>query len=433
MHSSSVQSRRHKFLRKFYYTIAIIIAYVTFYYAHTHCKYQSPNNTIAVKVINNYSIYYLQNHTTQVAVNKPKLETKYILLWTNPHNSPFVYFGNGSAVFENKKCLWKNCYVTGDRNYLGDYSEFDVIVFNGPQLNQILNYYDIPKKRLLSQKYVYANVESAATYPICSDIWNDFFNWTWTYRLDSDSIWGYISVRNATGHVIGPNEIMNWINISDMDDIDEKLKSKLKSKKKLVAWFVSNCDSMSLREEYVKIFQQELRKYNSDVDIFGSCGKHQCPRDIMPRCLDVLERDYYFYFAFENAISQDYVTEKILYPLNHNTVPVVFGGANYTRFMPHGIYLNAREMEPKVLAKTMYDITRNFEVYCKFFRWKKYYSYHFRHEIPDTDDYCNFCAVINNDNLIKTTTVYKDFDRWWAGNDTCFSNNDDHLYEDKTI
>ncbi|XP_031767453.2 alpha-(1,3)-fucosyltransferase C-like [Galleria mellonella] len=343
---------------------------------------------------------------------------KYILLWTNPQNSPFIYFGEGSAVFENKTCQWKNCYVTGNRNYLGDYSEFDVIVFNGPQLLPLVNLYDLPKKRFVTQKYVYANIESAAIYPICSDRWNNFFNWTWTYRLDSDSVWGYISVKNATGHVIGPKEVMNWINLSDMDDIDENLKLKLKSKKKLVAWFVSNCDTLSLREEYVKDVQQELQKYNLDVDIFGSCGKHQCPRDIMPRCLDVLKRDYYFYFAFENAISQDYVTEKILYALNSNTVPVVYGGANYSRFMPEGSYLNAREMTPLILARKMFAISRNIEMYYMYFRWKKYYSYHFRHETPDTDDYCNFCAMINNEYLMKTTTIYEHFNKWWTANDS---------------
>ncbi|KAM3968421.1 alpha-(1,3)-fucosyltransferase C [Aphomia sociella] len=414
-----ISKRRLKFMKKLYYSIITMFIFVTVHRAYTRYKYYlkdnySPKINIDVPIKKHYL------NETGKSIIKPKLVMKYILLWTNPKSSPFIYFGDGSTVFNKKKCERKNCYVTGDRNYLGDYSEFDVIVFNGPQLSQILDIFDLPRKRFISQKYVYANIESSATYPLCSDSWNHFFNWTWTYRLDSDSIWGYIAVRNATGHVIGPNKEMNWISLSEMEDIDEELKLKLKSKKKLAAWFVSNCNTLSLREEYVKKVQHELRKYNLDVDIFGSCGTHQCPREIMSRCLSLLERDYYFYFSFENAISQDYVTEKILYALNHDTVPVVYGGANYTRFMPDGIYLNAHQMEPRALAKKMYEITINMKSYHMFFRWKKYYSYHYRHESPDTDNYCNFCSIINNDNLMKTTTVYENLNDWWTTKNSCF-------------
>lgn len=83
--------------------------------------------------------------------------------------------------------------------------------------------------------------------------------------------------------------------------------------------------------------------------------------------------------------------------------------------MPDGIYLNAYNMKAEQLASKMYHIIRNPTEYHKFFRWKKYYSYHQKNESPDTDDYCNFCAILNNEKLMTTTTVYEHINEWWTG------------------
>lgn len=298
---------------------------------------------VVVCLISIYSCFYFFNtrNTTVIKKKSHKNNTsasirpynyrKTILLWTPADTSPFQYFGVGNKIFKQKKCKWDNCYIITNRALMGDYTEFDVIAFAGPQLLPILTLGDLPLRRRIRQKYVYANIESSANYPLCSQVWNDFFNWTWTYKLNSDAVWGYMAIRNATRHVIGPKINMHWMQSTQMDDIDEELKNKLKTKKKTAAWFVSNCLSQSLREHYVEKLRLHLRKFNMDIDIFGKCGQFGCPREIMPRCLAQLDKTYYFYLAFENAISEDYVTERIVYALKYNTVPIVYGGANYSR------------------------------------------------------------------------------------------------------
>jgi len=76
-------------------------------------------------------------------------------------------------------------------------------------------------------------------------------------------------------------------------------------KTKLVAWFVSNCNAVNGRENYVN----ELRQY-IDVHVYGVCGDLSCPRSDARRCFDMLATDYKFYLAFENSNCRDYITEK---------------------------------------------------------------------------------------------------------------------------
>lgn len=312
-----------KRIKLLHYFTVMSLLFVAFFILNTRYLYRFDIIVNATKLIISYP------NTTNLTQNET--EIKYILLWTTESATPFVYLGKGQSVFKEKNCTWTNCYVTSDRNYLGYYTEFDVIVFNGPQLASVKLFNDIPTRRSELQKYVYANIEAAANYPIPPNTWNGFFNWTWTYKLDSDAIWGYIAVRNATQHVIGPSINMHWISLEDMDPITDELKEKLKTKNKAAAWFNSNCNTLSLREEYVSKIQEQLLKYDLQIDIYGSCGEYKCPKDNMDKCLQIMEKHYFFFLAFENALSEDYVTEKIVNALNHNTVPIVFGGANYSR------------------------------------------------------------------------------------------------------
>lgn len=49
-------------------------------------------------------------------------------------------------------------------------------------------------------------------------------------------------------------------------------------------------------------------------------------------CAAKLQKDYYFYLVLEDAICDDYVTDKLLLALNNYAVPLVYGGANYRRY-----------------------------------------------------------------------------------------------------
>jgi hypothetical protein len=113
-------------------------------------------------------------------------------------------------------------------------------------------------------------------------------NWTATYRSDSD--------------VATPNQKWAYYN----PDVRSKPQSKnyAKGKTKHVAWFASNCSPSNNRTGYVS----ELKNF-IDVDVYGSCGDKTCDRGDV-KCDELLDNDYKFYLAFENANCKDYITEK---------------------------------------------------------------------------------------------------------------------------
>ncbi|XP_068629932.1 alpha-(1,3)-fucosyltransferase C-like [Battus philenor] len=350
------------------------------------------------------------------ALNMSK-DLKYILRWINPKNGP-VENGEGSRLFLTKKCPWKNCYLTDQSEILNVFSNFRMVLFDGPDIEYFQNSRKLPKRRSLNQKFVFVSGDSAASLPVCDELWSNYFNWTWTYKLDSDLVWRYFLIKDNKGSIIGPKQDINWIKIDNMTPVDSKFIMKLKSKQKIAAWFVSNCKTQSRREEFVKELQTYLNEYQLEIDIYGACGKWSCPKGIMSKCLQILERDYYFYLAFENSISEDFVTDIVLHALNHNTVPIVFGGANYSCFLPEGAYLNAAEYGPEGLARRMFEIMRNPSVYQRFFRWKNHYSYHEPNESPETDNYCALCAAANLKDF-KSVSIKNNFNTWWTKDVKC--------------
>ncbi|XP_063366410.1 alpha-(1,3)-fucosyltransferase C-like [Cydia amplana] len=333
---------------------------------------------------------------------------KYILLWTPKSSLPFNFFKTGQTVFIRNKCEFTNCYVTADRRYFkGDLTKFDAVAFNGRNLRYV-KASELPQQRSPHQKYVFFNVESSTYQPVCNPWWDNFFNWTSTYKLNSDVMYSYIYIRDMNGVHVGPRIDMDWV--KDMKEIGDVLKNKLKRKRKAAAWFVSHCITRSKREKYVKSLQKALEPYGLAVDIYGHCGTLVCRGYDKNKCWAMVSSDYYFYLSFENAFAEDYVTEKLLTALNNDAVPIVLGGSNYTKFLPPGSYIDARHPEPESLARVMADIIANTSQYHEFFRWRNHYKYS---ESEQKEDVCNLCSALNDENMVTTESTYPHFRSWW--------------------
>lgn len=83
--------------------------------------------------------------------------------------------------------------------------------------------------------------------------------------------------------------------------------------------------------------------------------------------------------------------------------------------MPDGIYLNARELNPKDLAYEMNRIISNKEKYYDFFKWHRHYAFHGTTEDSHTTHVCDLCAFINVMIERNETKVYDDIALWYNG------------------
>lgn len=250
-----------------------------------------------------------------------------ILLWDRPRLTPALDDEKWDSYFIYHGCRFRNCIITAEIAFLADVRDFDVIIFNSMIVNGIIE----PKARSQKQNYVFFSDEPAAIYQV-SPRFNGFFNMTWTYKLNSDANWRFVVVKNDKGEVIGPKSNVEWMNIKDMKPTSEYIIQKLQTKHIAAAWFVTHCKTPGERENIVKSLINELNKFNLTIDIFGPCGNLTCSQ-YNEECHAVVESDYYFYLAFENSLCEDYVTEKILTALKHYAVPVVYGGADYSRYV----------------------------------------------------------------------------------------------------
>ncbi|GIX91502.1 alpha-(1,3)-fucosyltransferase fut-6 [Caerostris extrusa] len=189
---------------------------------------------------------------------------KLILLWTS-------FFGYWEYLpKENfKYCSrCRNCRVTTDRSRL---KESDAVVFHARDMSLS----DLPPVRYPHQRWVFYCLESPpySDFPGLQHMRN-MFNWTMTYRTDSDILAQYGSVtRNYPSRKL------------DM----QSLYSSFTNKSKSVVWMSSHCPTDGGRDSYVA----ELRKY-IDVDVYGTCGTSICPEGATEKCLQEFAQKYKF-------------------------------------------------------------------------------------------------------------------------------------------
>lgn len=317
---------------------------------------------------------------------------KTILYWNRFFSREDMGLGLGQEIYKN--CPVSNCLATSNRNMVA-VEDFDAIVFHGPRYSTSKDGY--PRKRSLHQKYIFFALESPYNTIFDNHINEYFYNWTMTYRRDSDIYYPYSLVQYV-------EKDQNYT-IPSMEDVARKTNS--------IAWFVSNCETegSKRRMRYAK----ELNKYIK-VDIFGSCGNDSCPKSSKDKCLKMVEEKYKFYLSFENSLCVDYVTEKLYTVLNLSVVPVVLGMADYGSLAPPKSVVNVYDFDsPKELAQRLNEIADNYEDYISYFEWKKNYVIS---TLKQTIEYvnCQLCEMLNTP---QKSTEYENIRDWFFGH-KCF-------------
>ena len=145
-----------------------------------------------------------------------------------------------------------------------------------------------------------------------------------------------------------------------------------------VAYVQSGCDSPSLRDEWVSEFMKHIK-----VDSYGAClNNKQLPADL--RGSEKFESDrfykylarYKFVIAFENAICDDYVTEKLWRTLGTGSVPIYLGAPNIESLLPNknSAILVKDFQSPYEVANYVDKLNRDDGLYNSFLQHKALYS-----------------------------------------------------------
>lgn len=226
--------------------------------------------------------------------------------------------------------------------------------------------------------------------------YNDVFNWTATYRRDSD--------------IVAPYERWEYHDWA-VTEWQGPPRDFTLNKTHKVAWFVSNCAARNNRLQYA----HELAKH-IQVDIYGACGRLNCPRSAAEKCFEMLDTKYKFYLAFENSNCKDYITEKFFVNgLGRNVLPIVMGAPpeDYEKSAPKHSYIHVDDFEsPKQLAEYLHKLDKDDDLYNSYFKWKG------MGEFINTHFFCRVCAMVHDDYPTKS---YRDINEWWRGAGVCTS------------
>ena len=153
-----------------------------------------------------------------------------------------------------------------------------------------------------------------------------------------------------------------------------------------------------------------LQKYVS-VDVFGECGPWKCQSESVGNespdneCYQLLNTTYKFYLAWENAMCQDYVTEKFYNILQYNVIPVVLNGADMSKVAPPHSYINVEDFHSlEELAQYLEKVASDDELFASYFWWRDFYKVKLGME-AEVSFWCDLCQYLHQQHHHKTVNL----------------------------
>jgi hypothetical protein len=168
-----------------------------------------------------------------------------------------------------------------------------------------------------------------------------------TYRRDADVWCPYFGPEHLAGFRSGPSE---------------------KTERSPAVTFISSSHDRSGRIAYL----EELMRH-MPVDSYGKVRQNRTlERDGGAKTKRRTLARYRFTLAFENAVDEDYVTEKFFDPLCTGSVPVYLGAPNIDDFAPgqHCFINVAKYDSPRHLAAHLIELADDPTAYNRYLRWR---------------------------------------------------------------
>lgn len=356
--------------------------------------------------------YRMQNGKTYINMQSPRtvdhstIKPKTILLY---NSALWMQDWVGKSRWETSNvfnsCPVSNCVLSKNKTL---FHSSDVVVIRLFGIQKCI------KKTKTDQVWVFVEQESPTNlHPLGSHMkhcYKNMFNWTFTYRRDSDFtlVHGYFKADQGQ---------------SDPSALQRDIKSKTRN----AVGFMSHCLKHRTR------FVSKLNATGLDIDIYGDCGKLKCRdfnRDkaawnttgVKSQCFDVLNTRYKFYLSFENSLCVDYTTEKSLnLVMRRNIIPVIRDGANHTLYHPPGSYIHTNQFaDVQNLTSYLLNVGNNRTKYRSYFNWRKHYKVYGIVDVLQ-ENFCEMCK--RSHNLEKYHRLYDDVEKFvwsYAGKRACW-------------
>jgi len=288
-------------------------------------------------------------------------------------------------------CNLDECEVTDD---LSQFSKSDIVIFHGidrPSLTKLKQMY---KTRMPNQLWVYQNREPPFAQDPDFEELEQLFNLSVTYRLTADFPRPYGRYLKKTREEIRKYQDKNYAI----------------GKTKQVAWIVSNCGM--IREKLADIIQ----KSDLSLEVGGKCKARYRKKIYSKQEHNKLVnlKAYKFYFAAENNLCDNYITEKYWRNAFQNgAVPITLGGSNYSdpRLAIPGSYINALDFKtPQDLIRYIKKVDNNDTLYNELFKWKKKFKI-FKEKEGCNTFLCDVCSKLQMGIKLKTTKLSDEINR----------------------
>lgn len=238
---------------------------------------------------------------------------KKILYWNSAVTLPITKRNNnfgmgvGRDQYKLAGCPVWQCETSEDRTNL---LQYDAILFNQRQWNGD----DIPEVRSPHQRYIFFSYEPPLLEIedeeyFWASMAGPFFNWTMTYRWDSDIVHPYAWIEPNGSIPLHPTEDDLQRLITESSSVNYAA-----GKMKMAVVFTTNCNQVtSGRKEMIEHLMSLIQ-----VDSYGSCGNLTCgSQPVLDRtpeedesCLQTAAQNYKFYLAFHNSLCLDYTPER---------------------------------------------------------------------------------------------------------------------------
>lgn len=338
---------------------------------------------------------YDRKFTILVWKHGPNIEKRFVMRFGSRRWDPF------------QDCSVSNCRLTYNSREL---NTADAVLFH---LHRTPNRQFLPDPetpRPAHQRWVFLTDENPFhTFTLGSATtkmkdYNGIFNWSMTYRMDSD-------VPVPSGRALPLTKAEKLL------QKEQRRNGKIEEKSKLAAIMMSNCGGKNKRWEYVQLLRKHM-----PVDVYGACGNLRCDGHFRKDCPRL--NDYKFYLAFENGDCREYVTEKVWWNAYHKgAVPVIMGASlqDCVRLLPPKSFIHVRNFSsPASLAQYLLYLNKSPSEYNRFLQWKRNFKVVNEHGYFQSPvyHYCRLCEALNyNDPAPK---VYDKLEDFWNSSKDCY-------------